>query len=70
MASRNTLTKRRWTIDLANRKSDKVGDAFPSPPGYMSSFTQAHAEGTRNADPNLVIKKSWDIALSPLKSVS
>ncbi|XP_076041636.1 ER membrane protein complex subunit 4 isoform X2 [Oratosquilla oratoria] len=69
MSSRTVAPRRKWALDLAGRRSERGGDFLPSPPGYMGSVMQVHAEGTRQTDPSLIIKKAWDIALSPLKSV-
>lgn len=69
MANRSIGHRRKWALDLAGRRGDRGGDNLPAPPGYRSSFSQGHAEASRQGDPNLVIKKAWDTALSPLKSV-
>ncbi|KAK4299867.1 hypothetical protein Pmani_027889 [Petrolisthes manimaculis] len=69
MANRSIGHRRKWALDLAGRRGDRGGDNLPAPPGYRSSFSQGHAEASRQGDPKLVIKKAWDTALSPLKSV-
>lgn len=44
---------------------------LPSPPGYNPSVGQSHMEVTMDTDQNhLILKKSWDIALGPIKQVS
>ena len=43
---------------------------LPSPPGYSASINALHAEAARNGDPSLKAKRSWDIALGPIKQVS
>ena len=70
MASRAITHRRKWALDLAGRKGERGNENLPAPPGYRSSVSQVHAEGSRQGDPNLVMKKAWDTALSPLKSVS
>lgn len=62
-------TRRKWALDLSSRRGERGGDNLAAPPGFSTSQSTFHAEGSRSADPNLVIKKAWDIALSPLKSV-
>ena len=42
---------------------------LPAPPGYSHSVAVAATEATRETDSSLLIKRSWDIALQPLKSV-
>jgi ER membrane protein complex subunit 4 len=43
-----------------------------SPPGYNISIGQSQSEITKENDQNqtLIIKKSWEIALGPIKQVS
>lgn len=51
-------------------KVDKSSD-LSSPPGYNPSVGQVFTETSRENDSNhLIIKKSWDLALGPLKQVS
>jgi ER membrane protein complex subunit 4 len=42
-----------------------------SPPGFNLSAAQSHNEVTKDADQNqsLIHKKSWDVALGPIKGV-
>lgn len=50
--------RNRNTIDLA------------APPGYNPSVGQSHNEVALDTDQNhLILKKSWDIALGPIKQV-
>lgn len=70
MANRAIIHRRKWALDLAGRRGERGGESLPAPPGYRSSVSQAQADAGRQGDPNLVIKKAWDTALSPLKSVS
>lgn len=69
MANRVMATRRKWALDLSSRSRERGGDNLPAPPGFSTSQSQFHAEASRSADQNLVTKKAWDIALSPLKSV-
>lgn len=49
----------------ANKNSD-----IAAPPGYNPSVGQSHNEVARDSDQShLIIKKSWDIALGPIKQV-
>lgn len=51
-------------------KQEKSTD-LASPPGYNPSLGQVYTETSKESDPNhLIIKKSWDLALGPLKQVS
>nr|CAD7452284.1 unnamed protein product [Timema tahoe] len=50
-------------------KQDRSTD-LASPPGYNPSAGQNYTEVTKESDPNhLIIKKSWELALGPLKQV-
>jgi len=44
-------------------------DNLPSPPGYVPNFRQAQAEVSRGRDMTILAKKSWDMALGPLKQI-
>ncbi|MCL4127989.1 UNVERIFIED_CONTAM: hypothetical protein GTU68_013236 [Idotea baltica] len=67
--SGKTHSRRRWAIDLTGKRGERGIEALPVPPGYVNSVTLVHADATRQADPSLVMKRAWDLALSPLKSV-
>lgn len=52
-------------IYFRSNKSD-----FSSPPGYNLSAGQMHSEVARDNDQSqLIMKKSWDVALGPVKGV-
>lgn len=52
--------------DFRNKNSD-----FASPPGFNLAAGQSHSEVARDTDQSqLIIKKSWDCALGPVKGVS
>jgi hypothetical protein len=64
----------KWAIEFVNpgrNRGDKSMVPFtenlPAPVGYMDTTTVA--EKTKDADPSLIIKRSWDIALGPIKQV-
>lgn len=44
-------------------------DNLASPPGYHPNIRQHHGEVNQGRDMSLIVKKSWDIALAPLKQV-
>ncbi|KAL7646758.1 UNVERIFIED_CONTAM: hypothetical protein RMT77_002013 [Armadillidium vulgare] len=67
--SSKTQNKRRWAIDLTGRRGERGIEALPAPPGYLGSVMQVHVDATKQVDQGLVMKKAWDLALSPLKSV-
>jgi len=65
----NLSKRHKWSLNFSiKNKSDRQLD-LASPPGYSFSSGQVHAEASRETDPNLVVKKSWDIALGPLKQI-
>lgn len=46
------------------------GSEHASPPGYNPSVGQHHSEVAKETDQsNLIIKKSWELALGPIKQV-
>lgn len=50
-------------------RQEKNAD-LASPPGYNPSVNQVYTESSKENDSNhLIIKKSWDLALGPLKQV-
>jgi hypothetical protein len=72
----NRMSKRRhkWAIEFVSSGRGRADRALvpstenlPTPVGFMD--TTSVAERTREADPNLIIKRSWDIALGPIKQV-
>jgi len=63
------LTKKnRWSIDFSSRSRTERAE-LQSPPGYNLSVGVQQTESTRQTNSSLVIKKSWDLALGPLKQV-
>jgi len=68
--NRNVLTKRhKWAIAFTNKpKSDRSAELC-SPPGYCCQTSQMHVEASRDTDHNLIVKKSWDIALGPMRQI-
>ena len=60
--------KSRWQLDFSSRPGH--GADLLSPPGYSASTSNlSREEISREADPNLRIKRSWDLALGPFKQV-
>jgi len=58
----------RWQLDFATRSGQ--AQELPSPPGYsVAGSALVHADASREADPNLRIKRCWDLALGPFKQV-
>jgi len=65
MSTRGNTGRRRWCVDLSGRKER---EGLPSPPGYYPNL-QALSEQQASPDSDkLVMKKSWDLALGPVKS--
>ncbi|CAG5126604.1 unnamed protein product, partial [Candidula unifasciata] len=66
--------KHKWAIDFVssgrgqgNRSVVAVTENLPAPVGFTDVTTVA--EKAKEADSSLIIKKSWEIALGPLKQV-
>uniref|UniRef100_A0A1B6LJJ2 ER membrane protein complex subunit 4 n=1 Tax=Graphocephala atropunctata TaxID=36148 RepID=A0A1B6LJJ2_9HEMI len=67
---RSNSRKFKWALDLSSRYKQEKSSDLPSPPGYNFSVGQVYTETSKDNDPNhLIIKKSWDLALGPLKQV-
>ena len=68
MAAQPLRNRSRWSLDFT--KSGQAGGSdTPSPPGFSSSINALHAEASRQSDPSLRAKRSWDLALGPIKQV-
>ncbi|VVC30589.1 Protein of unknown function DUF1077, TMEM85 [Cinara cedri] len=66
-ASKNKNFK--WSLDFTKNKHERSTD-IANPPGYTQLSSQNGTELAKEGDSNrLIIKKSWDIALGPLKQV-
>ena len=59
----------RWTLNFTGRARGAPERELASPPGYTSSLGQLHVEEKRETDPSLVTKRSWEIALGPVKQI-
>ncbi|XP_063236870.1 ER membrane protein complex subunit 4 [Bacillus rossius redtenbacheri] len=70
MSTKVSYKRYKWALDTGTRgKADRSYD-LASPPGYNPSAGQNYTEVARESDPNqLIIKKSWELALGPLKQV-
>ena len=54
---------------FVRNRSERMTD-LSSPPGYSSSIGNNQIETAREADSaHLIIKKSWDLALGPIRQV-
>lgn len=73
MSVRTTQKRHKWALDFTSRhRSDgsrqlSQNEPLPEPPGY-SAITFPDS-GARDNNPDLIEKKSWDIALGPLKQI-
>ena len=67
MTSQPSRNRSRWSLDFS--KSGRSSTDLPSPPGYSTSVNALHGEAQRQADPSLRAKRSWEIALGPIKQV-
>nr|CAB3242413.1 ER membrane protein complex subunit 4 [Phallusia mammillata] len=62
--------KEKWTLDLSMRRGEQRND-LPSPPGYLTEKLPAAevAAANEGSHLDLVDKRSWDIALAPIKGL-
>ncbi|XP_013407572.1 ER membrane protein complex subunit 4 [Lingula anatina] len=62
---------RKWQIDFCHRtKSDKAAVNLVSPPGYSPESGKALiGKERKEGDEALIMKRSWDIALGPIKQI-
>jgi len=58
----------RWQLDFCSKPHGHTSE-LPSPPGYSVTAASVHERDSRAVDPNLRIKRSWDVALGPFKQV-
>ncbi|XP_055904165.1 ER membrane protein complex subunit 4 [Eupeodes corollae] len=63
MSSKNASKKSKWSLDFSSKQNTDL----PSPPGYNHSTLISQTEVVK--DHHLIIKKSWDLALGPLKQI-
>ncbi|XP_055693176.1 ER membrane protein complex subunit 4 [Lutzomyia longipalpis] len=69
MSSKSASKKFKWSLDYTSRSVARNAD-IASPPGYNPTVGQSHSEVAKDTDQNhLIMKKSWDIALGPIKQV-
>ena len=69
MARQPLRNRSRWSLDFT-KSSRAGGNDTPNPPGFSASINALHAEASRQSDPSLRAKRSWDLALGPIKQVS
>lgn len=71
MSSKQGVKKFKWSLDFAHKNRHDKNTELQNPPGYTPSLALSHnMENSRENDSNhLIIKKSWDLALGPLKQV-
>ncbi|CAG2117199.1 unnamed protein product [Medioppia subpectinata] len=68
--NRNVLTKRhKWAISFSNKVKSERSAELSSPPGYSCQSSSIHIDSSRPTDHSLIVKKSWDIALAPMKQI-
>jgi len=58
--------KFKWALDYTQKSRSQD---MASPPGFTSSAAYHHGEINQEIDPALIVKRSWDFALGPLKQV-
>lgn len=68
MSSKSTNRRQKWSLE--NVKVRGSSEPLPAPPAYSSSAVSITGEATKKTDVSrLITKKSWDLALAPLKQV-
>lgn len=69
--TKQNFKKSKWALDFSHRSKQEKNTDIPAPPGYTPTVALFHSvEYLRETDSNhLIIKKSWDLALGPLKQV-
>ncbi|XP_030752356.1 ER membrane protein complex subunit 4 [Sitophilus oryzae] len=69
MSGKFSNKRQKWSLE--NVKSNRVvTEALASPPAYSNSFVTSSNEVSKKTDVSrLITKKSWDLALAPLKQV-
>lgn len=68
LGSRAPSKRHKWSFASSQRRTERVTE-LASPPGFSSSLGQGHSEASRETEANLIVKKSWDVALAPWKQV-
>jgi len=69
------IKRHKWALDAPNKNRSGDGgrslvssEALPDPPGYCTGFPTGSSDAREN-NPDLIEKKSWDIALGPMKQL-
>ncbi|KAG5677925.1 hypothetical protein PVAND_007640 [Polypedilum vanderplanki] len=64
--SKSSSKKLKWSLEF----NTKSRNDLPIPPGFNLSAAQSHSEVAKDQDQNqLIMKKSWDMALGPIKGI-
>ena len=66
MTSQPLRNRSRWSLDYSRNSKTNPQD-LPCPPGFSTSINALHAEASRQSDATLKAKRSWDLALGPIK---
>lgn len=69
--NRQSGKRLKWSLDFAHKSKQDKNAETTSPPGYTTAVGLLHnVENLRENDSNhLIIKKSWDLALGPLRQL-
>nr|XP_023015359.1 ER membrane protein complex subunit 4 [Leptinotarsa decemlineata] len=69
MSNKQQNKRAKWSLE--NIKITRVSaESLPSPPGYNASSVGSNSEVSKKTDVSrLITKKSWDLALAPMKQV-
>lgn len=68
MTQQPSRHRSKWSLDFTT-KSGRSNQDLPPPVGYSSKHAELHVEAARSVDPNLKLKRTWDVALGPMKQL-
>ncbi|XP_022649133.1 ER membrane protein complex subunit 4-like [Varroa jacobsoni] len=65
-----SLKKARCTLNpLITKTVERVGEPLSLPPGFLPTMAFSTTQSLRDNESTLIVKRSWDIALGPLKQI-
>lgn len=73
MSSKSSQKRHKWALDFTKYRADgsrpvASSDTHVDPPGYFPNCPTSSSDAREN-NPELIEKKSWEIALGPLKQL-
>ncbi|XP_077993768.1 ER membrane protein complex subunit 4-like [Glandiceps talaboti] len=61
--------RHKWSIDFSRSRQSMTSQSDNLPVGYMDKLSPNTEVATQDSEATLVVKKSWDVALGPLKQL-